>query len=96
VDHQQVIAFLDWLTAGGNKMEYALVNPTLAADEKADFYRNGERVTVEQMQAWANNWLEDTGRVRHQHSSTLWYSERFRSSWTNTFPSRLEPGEESI
>lgn len=56
-----VIAFLDWLTAGNYRMEYAVYNPHLNPDQKPDFYRNGERVTVEQMDKWANNWLEDTG-----------------------------------
>lgn len=43
-------------------MEYAIINPQMTPDEKPDFYRNHQRVTVDDMNVWVNNWLEDTGR----------------------------------
>ncbi|MCI0705426.1 MAG: hypothetical protein L0241_30570 [Planctomycetia bacterium] len=62
MNESDVIAFLDWLTADNHRIEYAIYNPTGASDEKPDFYLNGVRVTVDDMNRWANNWLEDTGR----------------------------------
>jgi hypothetical protein len=62
VDRNDVIAFLDWLTASGNEMQYAIINPTGAPGETPTFYRNDQPVTADDMNRWANTWLADTGR----------------------------------
>jgi hypothetical protein len=32
-------------------------------DPREDFYLDGKPVNADDMKRWANNWLEDTGRV---------------------------------
>lgn len=59
-----VRSFLDWLTAGGGRVEFSIFYPSGATGDKPDFYLNRERLTFENLKQQELRWLEDTGQER--------------------------------
>jgi hypothetical protein len=92
VDEHHVIAFLDWLTADGTHVEFTAL---MSQDNKKDYYWSGERVTLNDIVRWVQEWLEQTtGHIpSHTQILKLAKSALKKVASEGTYPKASQPRE---
>ena len=91
VDTLAVTKFLDWLTADGNEMEFAVIGAPLESGEipEPSLHRNGKPVTFADMERWADFWFDFMNQVPGKgHVEALVRSAIMRVQRDKVYPKR--------